>query len=132
MTPHAATYDATTPAKAVERLSARLSAGDLEGALACYEPRACFRPSPEGPPVHGIEAIRQALRGFLALSPTLMGRVERVLEADGVALLVNRWRLRGTGGDGRPVELGGLSADVLRRRADGTWAILVDDPWGGG
>jgi len=23
------------------------------------------------------------------------------------------------------------SADVLRRRPDGSWGILIDDPWGG-
>jgi hypothetical protein len=24
-----------------------------------------------------------------------------------------------------------VSADVMRRRDDGSWGILVDDPWGG-
>jgi ketosteroid isomerase-like protein len=123
--------DAATPAGAINRFSARLNAGDLEGALACHEAGACFRPSPEGAPVHGLDAIRSALEDFLALAPTLSGRVERVLEADGVALLVNRWRLRGGRADGQPVELSGVSADALRRRSDGTWGILVDDPWGG-
>jgi len=122
---------ATSPAQVIEGFSERLSAGDLEGALAYYEPGAAFRPSPEGQPVHGREAIRRALEAFLALAPTLNGHVERVLEAEGVALVVNRWQLRGAGGDGQPVELAGVSADVLRRRDDGTWGILVDDPWGG-
>jgi ketosteroid isomerase-like protein len=131
MRTHAEGPHATTPSQAIESFSERLNAGDLEGALAHYEPGACFRPSPDGPPVHGRGAIRRALEAFLALAPTLSGRVERVLEAEDVALLVNRWELRGVGGDGRPVELAGLSADVLRRRSDGTWRILVDDPWGG-
>jgi ketosteroid isomerase-like protein len=122
----------TAPARVIEDFSTRLNAGDLEGALACYEPGACFRPSPEGAPVHGLAAIRGALEGFLALAPTLSGQIQRVLEADGIALVTNRWHLRGTRAEGPPVELGGVSADVLRRRADGSWGILVDDPWGGG
>jgi hypothetical protein len=28
--------------------------------------------------------------------------------------------------------MGGLSADVMRRRPDGSWRVLIDDPWGGG
>jgi ketosteroid isomerase-like protein len=53
------------------------------------------------------------------------------VEAGDVALVVNRWSLRGTEPDGAPVEMRGSSADVLRRQADGTWLVLVDDPWGG-
>jgi hypothetical protein len=34
--------------------------------------------------------------------------------------------------DGTPIRLGGVSADVLRRRPDGSWGVLIDDPYGGG
>jgi ketosteroid isomerase-like protein len=51
------------------------------------------------------------------------------MEAGGVALVVNRWSLRGQGPEG-PVEMGGRSADVLRRQGDGSWRVLIDDPWG--
>ena len=60
----------------------------------------------------------------------MTGTIEKVLEADGVALVVNRWNLTGTGPDGAPVEMAGVSSDVIRRQSDGTWRILVDDPWG--
>jgi ketosteroid isomerase-like protein len=128
--PRSDVLGATSPAQVIQGLSERLSAGDLEGAVSYYEPGAAFRPSPAGQPVYGREAIRGALETFLALAPTLSGQVERVLEAEDVALVVNRWQLRGAA-EGQPVELAGVSADVLRRRADGTWGIVVDDPWGG-
>jgi ketosteroid isomerase-like protein len=121
---------AAGPAEAIAGLSRCLSAGDLNGALAYYEPRAVFQAAPEGPAVSGVAAIRPALEAFLALKPTLTGEIQRVLEADGIALVVNRWRLEGTGPDGEPIEMGGTSADVLRQREDGAWGILVDDPWG--
>jgi hypothetical protein len=33
--------------------------------------------------------------------------------------------------DGMPVRQEGLSADVLRRRPDGSWGVIIDDPYGG-
>ena len=121
--------DATTAAALPDALAARLAAGDLDGALALYEPGATFAPQP-GAQVSGLAAIREALAQFIALRPSMTGAVEKVLEAGDVALVANRWSLRGTAPDGAPLELGGVSADVMRRQPDGTWRILVDDPWG--
>ena len=117
------------PTDVIDALSRRLGEGDLDGALALYEPSATFAPQP-GRQVSGLDAIRPALEQFIALKPTMTGTIEKVLEADGVALVVNRWALTGTGPDGAPVEMAGVSSDVMRRQSDGTWRILVDDPWG--
>jgi ketosteroid isomerase-like protein len=46
-----------------------------------------------------------------------------------VATVVNNWRLSGSAPDGTPVSMSGTSADVMRHRPDGTWGILIDDPW---
>lgn len=78
----------------------------------------------------GRAAIRAALVPFLSLRPRMTGAVEKVLVAGDTALVANRWTLKGTQPDGTPVELGGVSADVLRRRPDGSWGIVIDDPWG--
>ena len=121
-----------TPAETVEAFATHLNEGNLEGALAHYEPGAVFHPVPDGPPVAGAEAIREALTGFVALKPVMDGKIAKVSEAGDTALVINRWRLRGTQPDGTPVELAGTSADVLHRGADGAWRILIDDPWGGG
>ena len=53
-----------------------------------------------------------------------------VLPAGDTALVVNRWTLAGTAPDGTRVNMAGTSADVLRRRMDGSWGVLIDDPWG--
>jgi len=120
---------AETPLAAIELFAGAMNAGDLDAALSLYEPGATFAQEP-GASVTGLPAIREALAGFLALRPTLSGRVRKVLEADGVALVVNQWTLAGTQPDGGEIALSGVSADVLRRQADGRWLILVDDPWG--
>jgi uncharacterized protein (TIGR02246 family) len=117
------------PEAAIERFSQLLADGDLDGMVALYEADATFAPQP-GHTVTGRDAIREALQGFLAVTPRMEGTIEKVLEAGDTALVANRWRLRGTAPDGSPVEMGATSADVLRRRADGSWGIVIDDPWG--
>jgi uncharacterized protein (TIGR02246 family) len=99
--------------------------------MALYEPDATFAPQP-GEEVKGREAIRLALDLFTALKPRMRGEITKVMTAGDVALVMNRWQLEGTQPDGAPVEMGGHSADVLRRAPDGGWRILIDDPWGGG
>jgi uncharacterized protein (TIGR02246 family) len=120
---------ATTPEATIERFSQLLAAGDLESMVALYEPDATFAPQP-GESVSGREAIRAALSGFLAVKPRMTGRIEKVLRAGDTALVANRWSLIGTAPDGQPVSMGSTSADVLRRRPDGSWGIVIDDPWG--
>jgi uncharacterized protein (TIGR02246 family) len=120
-----------SPEDTIARFSALLAEGDLHGLLELYEPEATFVPQP-GAPVSGRDAIAAALRTFLALKPRMTGEVERVLTAGDSALVANRWTLSGTQPDGSPIEMAGVSADVLRRRPDGSWGIAIDDPWGGG
>jgi uncharacterized protein (TIGR02246 family) len=122
--------DLTRPDGVIRRFSELLNERDVERALALYEPGATFVPEP-GQRVTGRDQIRAALERFAALEPELVGEIETVQEADDVALVVNRWSLRGHGPDG-PVEMEGRSADVLRRGGDGGWRVLIDDPWGAG
>jgi uncharacterized protein (TIGR02246 family) len=119
-----------TPEDTIRRFSALLGEGDLDALVELYEADAAFTPSP-GESVNGRVAIREALRPFLALQPKMTGDIEKVLVAGETALVANRWTLTGTQPDGSPVELAGVSADVLRRRPDGSWGIAIDDPWGG-
>ena len=118
------------PEDVIRDFAVRLNEGDVDGALALYEPDAAFVPEP-GRTVQGTPAIRDALERFVALEPTLSGEIQGVRMGGDVALVMNRWSLRGHGPDG-PVEMGGTSADVLRRQPDGSWRVLIDDPWGAG
>jgi uncharacterized protein (TIGR02246 family) len=117
------------PEATIERFSELLAKGDLEAMLDLYEPDAAFAPQP-GETVTGHEEIRAALESFLAVKPRMEGTIEKVLEAGDTALVANRWRLSGTTPDGSGVEMAATSADVLRRRPDGSWGIVIDDPWG--
>lgn len=117
------------PEATVARLTDAVNRGDLEAAAALYEPEAVLVGQP-GDAARGDARIREALRGFIGLRPTLTTTGSRLLEAGDLALYLGRWRLTGIGPDGAPVTMGGESADVLRRQPDGRWLIAVDDPWG--
>ena len=118
-----------TPEQVIERFSSLLARSDLDALVDLYEPDAVFAPQP-GRVVTGRAAIREALTGFLELRPQMDGEIKEVLVSDDTALVSNRWSLRGTAPDGAPVEIGGTSADVMRRGADGAWRIVIDNPWG--
>ena len=123
--------DPYTPAATVERFSELLSQGRIDALLELYENDAAFLPEP-GRAVVGTESIRAELERFAALQPRMTGSVEKVIEARDTALVAYRWQLEGTAPDGSPVDMAGTSADVLRRRPDGSWGVLIDDPWGAG
>ncbi len=120
-----------TPARTVQRFSELLSEGDIEAVLDLYEEDAAFLPEP-GRAVVGTASIRAELERFAALQPRMTGSVEKVVETRDTALVAYRWQLEGTAPDGSRVDLAGTSADVLRRRPDGSWGVLIDDPWGAG
>jgi uncharacterized protein (TIGR02246 family) len=120
-----------TPGGTVEHFSELLGARRLDALLDLYEDGAAFVPEP-GRVVTGRASIRSALESLLALGPRMTGRVEQVVEAGDTALVAYRWQMQATAPDGTPIRQGGLSADVLRRRRDGSWGVVIDDPYGGG
>jgi uncharacterized protein (TIGR02246 family) len=122
--------NANAPEAVIDRFAELIGAGDVEGAVALYEEDAVFLPEP-GRLERGRNAIRAALAPFAALRPRMTGEIERTLVAGDTALVINAWTLAGTDAAGEPVTLAGKSSDVLRRREDGSWGILIDDPWGG-
>ncbi len=113
----------------VERLVRAINGGDLEAALACYEPTAAMLAQP-GQLARGGTQLREALAGFIAMKPTLRTEAREVIEAGDLALYLSRWSLSGTDPAGQPVAMGGESTDVLRRQPDGGWRIALDNPWG--
>jgi uncharacterized protein (TIGR02246 family) len=120
---------ASSPAEVVTALASALRDGRVADALALYEPDAVFVPKPAAPPIAGRIAIQEALSQFAALQPRMSSNVRSVVVAGDVATVINDWQLTGIALDGSCVSMAAISADVMRRRADNTWGILIDDPW---
>lgn len=107
----------------------RFAAADLDGLLALYTPDALLLPQP-GSEVRGHAAIREALSGFVALGGRFVMAPTRCLRVGDVAVLHADWQLTASGPDGQPLRLGGHTADVVQRQPDGSWRLIIDNPWG--
>ena len=119
---------ASRPEELNSALEEVFASGDVEAFLALHEPDATTRTPPEGRVVHGLDAIREAIIPILGTRPHLRSTVLALVEGDGHALAHARWELRTVDPDGGPVELHGRGTIVSRRRPDGTWGIVFDDP----
>src|SRR5437870_2806948 len=119
---------ADTPEEVHELFTKYFSAGDLDAVMSLYEPGATIVQRDTS--VTGHAAIRQALSGFLALKGEFALQLRKTFQSDDIALLFSNWTIRGTGPDGEPVELEGQTSDVVRRQPDGTWLLVIDNPYG--
>jgi uncharacterized protein (TIGR02246 family) len=119
------------PEEVLEVVAQAINSGDVDAQMAIYEPDAYFNfeLGPEGP-VTGIQAIREAFTGFLAMKPNITMKLISCNQAGDIAVVRNAWHMTCTGQDGNPMEITGQAVSVLRRQPDGNWLVLVDNPYG--
>ena len=119
---------ATTPQLLHDAFRDAFNARDLDALVALYEPDAVLVAQP-GQVASGLDQIREALAGFLALNgPIEMTHLDTIQGAD-IAILYGRWTVAGTGPDGQPLTVGGVTSDVARRGDDGVWRFAADNPF---
>src|SRR5215813_8000185 len=106
------------------------SSGNLDELLSLYEPGATLLPLGE-PPVSGLENLKTAFRGFLAVKPHLDLTIKKVIRSGDLALVLAAWTLKGNDPEsGDRIERFGQTSDVVRRQPDGTWLLVIDVPYG--
>jgi ketosteroid isomerase-like protein len=94
----------------------RANAADLEGLVALYEPDAVLA-RPDGTAATGAAQIREFYARLLADRPRFTpGRPHPALRCGDLALTATR------------LPDGGATAEVARRRPDGTWRWVLDRP----
>ncbi len=123
--------DSKTPEQFLKLYVPEFNKGNLSSILTLYESDACFASQP-GHIVKGEESIRNSLQSFIDIKGKLESNVKRVFRSSDIALVVTEWSFNGIGPDGKAVQLTGKATDVLRQQSDGTWRILIDNPWGTG
>ena len=82
------------------------------------------------PPVQDHAAIRAAMLALLSARGRMELVIDKIFQADDIALLFSSWTLSGTGPDGSAMKVTGQTTDVVRRQADGTWLFVLDVPQG--
>jgi ketosteroid isomerase-like protein len=107
----------------------KFNSGDISSLISLYETEACFV-SQEGEVVKGIENVRQRLQSFINMNGRIESKVIGVVQTNDIALVNTEWSFNGSGPDGKAVTITGKATDVLRQQSDGTWRILIDNPWG--
>jgi ketosteroid isomerase-like protein len=117
---------ASQPVQALLLGCAALTAGDLEAAVALYEPEAVLSWGPDRAAV-GQAAIRQVLAEVMDMRLPLRARAGNVLRAGSLALITGERSMRGTGPDGMAIALAGPATLVVRRQLDGTWLTVADE-----
>ena len=121
----------TTPEETAKAIFEAFNQGDVEAAVALYEPNGILVVNP-GQLAEGTAALREALGGFIAMKPVFtLGKSELVMAGD-LALSIVGWSLTGTGPESEPVQMEGTTSDILRKQADGNWLFAIDNPWGAG
>jgi len=99
---------------------------DLDAIVALYEPGAVLAGSNGA--AHGIDAIREAYRGFLVTQPTIHLQTLGVNRAGDLAMLHGKWSIRGTKPDGAPTHGEGRNTETVRLQPDGRWLFVIDNP----
>jgi uncharacterized protein (TIGR02246 family) len=123
---------ARTPEECDHLFAEHLNAGDLDALLMLYDPD-CSLVRRDGSVATGHSAIRGILGRLVALQPRISLEVTKVVKArDDLAMVYNDWRISAHRQDGQPMEIAGKAIEVVLRQPDGTWLVLLDDPYARG
>jgi uncharacterized protein (TIGR02246 family) len=118
------------PADVYPALLKAFNAGDIDATLACYEPQACFVLK-SGHVARGAAELREMLRATFSYRPDLTLDVRKIISAgDDLALTVVKWTSKTVSSSGETKAWAGTATDIVRRQADGTWKLALDNPYG--
>lgn len=119
-----------SPEHAVELLDRAFNEGNLEVILSFYEESAVVVAADPPRFLRGSAELRSFFAGAIGSKLVAKQIKTRVIEADGVALFVSRWSLSPRNHDSAAATRTFVATSVFRRQSDGTWKILIDNPFG--
>ena len=117
----------TSPDQMASTFMARFNARDESGVADLYADDAVFTYDGVEKAV-GRKQIEGAIAGFMAAGLTFKGEFVSVHVSGDTAMTRMKWQLIESSGAQMSA---GISAEVLRRGADGKWRFLIDDAGGG-
>ncbi|MGB7665398.1 MAG: hypothetical protein WBL67_21890 [Nitrososphaeraceae archaeon] len=119
----------STPEDLLNSQVEEFNKGNIIFLMTLYEKAACFASEP-GHVVNDLEGIRKTLQDFIGMRAKLEAKTKRVIQASDLSLLITEWSITANDPDGKPVNINGRGTIVLRRQSDGTWLMVIENPWG--
>jgi uncharacterized protein (TIGR02246 family) len=103
--------------------------GNLAGIVNLFESDSVFIDR-EGKTASGVDAIREVYQNLLALTPDfhIQPSIATIYAGD-IALDIGDWYFTGVAPDGSKTSSNGRSYSVFRHHADGTWKLVIDNPF---
>jgi uncharacterized protein (TIGR02246 family) len=121
---------ARTPEECDHLFGEYVNSGDLEALLALHDPD-CSLVQRDGNVATGHAAIRGIHGRLLAMRPRIGLKVVKVVKGgDDLAMVYSDWSMSAQRPDGQVVEVAGKAIEVVGRQPDGTWLVVLDDPFG--
>ncbi|HEY7570008.1 MAG TPA: nuclear transport factor 2 family protein [Nitrososphaeraceae archaeon] len=118
-----------TPEEFLDSQVKEFNNGNVTFLITLYENDACFASKP-GEVVKDLDDIRQSFQSLVDMGVKLSAKVRTLLRASDLALLITEWSINGIERDGKRVNLTGRGTVVLRQQADGSWRMVIENPWG--
>jgi ketosteroid isomerase-like protein len=113
----------------IEKMTTSFETGDIDTVMQTYEPSQSIAFEP-GNPVSDSTLARELFHQFRSISPKFTYSGHEVIVEGDLAVHIAPWTMTGTDPEGKPVSGEGLSIAVLRRQADGSWKMVIDNPYG--
>lgn len=116
--------DQTAILSTIETMTKAFAAGDMDGILSTYEAGAVVIGQP-GMPVSGDDSLRAMFAQFIAQGVGFTYGAHDVVISGDIALHLMKWTAPTPDGD-----MSSLSVAVLRKQVDGSWKMVIDQPFG--
>jgi len=113
----------------IEAMTGALEKGDVDAVMRTYEENQSIAFEP-GEPVSDGAVSRQMFQQLRTLKPQFSYSGHEVIVEGDIAVHFAPWQMTGIAPDGQEVTGKGLSVAVLRRQADGSWKMVIDNPHG--
>lgn len=113
----------------IEGMTTAFQNGQIDAVMNVYEPGAAVLFEP-GKPITDEQQLRQMFTGMAAAKPVFTYAGHEVVVSGDTAVHIAPWNMVAHGPDGKEIRQSGLSVAVLRRQADGSWKMVIDNPHG--
>ncbi len=113
----------------VKNMTQAFEAGNIDAVMSSYEEKASIAFEPKST-VSDQEQIREMFNAMSAIKPVFEYAGHDVIVNGDLAVHIAPWSMKGVSPDGQVISQSGLSVSVLRKQADGSWKLVIDNPHG--